>query len=65
MKLMQQKVGQWNNEDRLELAKLLVKGGYQVAIRREKPEGKPKFLTYIEVIGDAPARDVARMEMEG
>lgn len=27
MKLVEQKTGQWNQEDRLDLARLLVKGG--------------------------------------
>lgn len=57
MRLIEQKAGRWNEEDRLELSRLLIKGGYQVAIRKEKPEGKKQGVTYIDVQDDMPAKE--------
>jgi len=43
VKIYEQKDGQLNKEDRLELAKLLVKAGYTVRVGREKPQGKERM----------------------
>lgn len=52
MKLEEQKNGRWNEDDRLELARLLIKGGYQVAVRKSKAAGKGAARAYVEVVGD-------------
>lgn len=37
-----------NDEDRLELCRLLIKAGYTVRLVKEKPEGKNRYEKYIE-----------------
>ena len=37
-----------NEQERLELAKLLIKAGYVVKIGREKPPGKNSYVYYVE-----------------
>ena len=49
--IKEQKAGKLDEADRLELARLLVKAGYRVAIRKVKPEGKQRVLVMIEVDG--------------
>jgi len=49
--IKEQKAGKLDEADRLELARLLVKAGYRVAIRKVKPEGKQRALVMIEVDG--------------
>ena len=41
MKIYSLKSGSLNEQDRLELARLLIKAGYAVRLGREKPQGKP------------------------
>lgn len=48
VKIYEQKDGQLNKEDRLELAKLLVKAGYTVRVGREKPPGKRTYVYFVE-----------------
>ena len=48
VKIYEQKDGQLNKEDRLELAKLLVKAGYTVRVGREKPPGKRAYVYFVE-----------------
>ncbi len=48
MRIYEQKDGQLNKEDRLELAKLLVKAGYTVRVGREKPQGKRAYVYFVE-----------------
>ncbi len=38
---------QWNEEDRLQIANLLVKAGYAVRINRQIDPAKPKTYEYI------------------
>ena len=52
MKIYEQKDGQLNKEDRLELAKLLVKAGYTVRVGREKPPGKRSYVYFVEYTED-------------
>lgn len=51
MKISEQKNGKLNAEDRLEIAKLLIKAGYTVRVGREKPPGKRSnvYLEYARV----------------
>ena len=51
-KIYQQKIGKMNEEDRLQLASLLVKAGYTVRIGKEKIEGKTTTRYYIAFKGD-------------
>ena len=37
-----------NEQERLELAKLLIKAGYVVKIGREKPPGKNSYVYYVD-----------------
>ena len=37
-----------NDEDRLELCRLLIKAGYTVRLVKEKPEGKKRYEKYIK-----------------
>ena len=53
MKIYEQKDGQLNKDDRLELAKLLVKAGYTVRIGKEKPKGKSTNIQFVEYMEDA------------
>lgn len=52
MKITEQKNGRWNEEDRLELAKILLKAGYTVRIGKEKPPGKSTNVIYVEYLED-------------
>ena len=51
-KIYQQKIGKMNEEDRLQLASLLVKAGYTVRIGKENIEGKTTTRYYIAFKGD-------------
>lgn len=44
------KSGSLNEQDRLELARLLIKSGYTVRLGREKPQDKPNgtFVYFVE-----------------
>lgn len=50
MRIYSLKQNSLNEEDRLELARLLAKAGYTVRLGREKPPGKPNgaFQYYVE-----------------
>jgi len=48
MKIQEQKNGKWNETDRLEIAKLLVKAGYTVRIGREKKEKSNTYTHFVE-----------------
>lgn len=53
-RIQSQKLGSCNEQDRLDIARLLIKAGYSVRIGREKPEGKKNgayvyFIEYWEV----------------
>ena len=50
MRIYEQKHGNWNEKDRLELATLLIKAGFTVRIGREKPPGKASapYKHYVE-----------------
>jgi hypothetical protein len=50
MKFTEQRDGHWTEQDRLDLARLLVKGGYTVRTGREKPQGKNVYQYYVEVV---------------
>ena len=57
MKIYSQKSGALNEQDRLEIAKMLIKAGYAVRIGREKPVGKQNgayvyFIEYWEEKGN-------------
>jgi hypothetical protein len=52
VKIFEQEDGQLNKEDRLELAKLLVKAGYTVRVGREKPPGKRSYVYFVEYTED-------------
>ena len=51
-KITDQKNGQLNSNDRLELARLLIKAGYTVRIGKEKIPGKNRNIYFIEYKGD-------------
>lgn len=53
MKITDQKHGKLNEQDRLELARLLVKAGYTVSLGKEKTAGKTTNTFFIEAIGDS------------
>lgn len=46
-----------NEQERLELARLLIKAGYIVKVGKEKPEGKPNaaYVHYVEYWKDEEA----------
>lgn len=46
MRIQDQKNGKLNEEDRLEIAKLLIKAGYTVKISREKKNSKSSVNVY-------------------
>ena len=48
MKIFEQKCGRLNEEDRLELARLLVKAGYKVSLGREKAPGRTANVYFVE-----------------
>lgn len=48
MKITEQKNGKLNEQDRLQLATLLIKAGYVVKIGKEKPAGKNTSVIYVE-----------------
>lgn len=48
MKIIMQKNGNWNEQDRLALAALLIKAGYVVSIGKEKIAGKNTYVYYVE-----------------
>jgi hypothetical protein len=51
-KITDQKNGQLNNDDRLEIARLLIKAGYTVKIGKDKIPGKNRNIYFIEYKGD-------------
>lgn len=51
-KITDQKNGQLNNDDRLEIARLLIKAGYTVKIGKDKIPGKHRNIYFIEYKGD-------------
>ncbi len=52
MKITNQKQGAATAADLISAASLLLKFGYQVAIRKAKLDGAKVYTHYIEVIGD-------------
>lgn len=46
MKIQEQKNGKWNETDRLDIAKLLIKAGYTVKIGKEKKNTKSSVNVY-------------------
>ena len=52
VKISEQKNGKLNAEDRLEIAKLLIKAGYTVRVGREKPPGKRSYVYFVEYTED-------------
>ena len=51
-RITDQKDGQLNSDDRLELARLLIKAGYTVRIGKEKIPGKNRNIYFVEYKGD-------------
>jgi len=53
MRIYEQKNGALTEADRLDIARLLIKAGYQVSIDRERPPGKDngKFIWFVEFNG--------------
>lgn len=51
-KITDQKDGQLNSNDRLELARLLIKAGYTVRIGKDKIPGKNRNIHFVEYKGD-------------
>lgn len=52
-RIITQRVGALNSEDRLELARLLIKAGYAVKIGKEKTAGKPNStIHFVEYWAD-------------
>jgi len=47
-RIIEQKYGRLNEDERLEIGRLLLKAGYQVKLGREKPPGKRTNVYYIE-----------------
>lgn len=47
-RIVSNKTVTFNNEDRLQLATLLIKAGYSVRIGKEKTEGKSTTTTFVE-----------------
>jgi hypothetical protein len=47
-KITDQKDGQLNSDDRLEIARLLIKAGYTVRIGKDKIPGKNRNIHFIE-----------------
>ena len=52
MKISEQKNGKLNAEDRLEIAKLLIKAGYTVRVGPEKPPSKRSYVYFVEYTED-------------
>ncbi|MFI3254404.1 MAG: resolvase [Eubacteriales bacterium] len=52
MKIQEQKLGKLKEDDRLELASLLVKAGYKVQLGREKLGTSTSYNHFIEIFGD-------------
>ena len=52
LKIYLQKYGSWNENDRLEAARLFVKLGYGVRVGKEKVQGKNTLAYFIEIEGD-------------
>jgi hypothetical protein len=52
MKIFEQKHGRLNEDDRLTMARLLIKAGYTVRIGKEKAVNKSTAMVFIEVISD-------------
>ena len=50
MRIQEQKHGKLSEQDRLDLASLLVKAGYIVRIGREKAPGKTTSMAYVEAL---------------
>lgn len=55
MKIQEQKLGKLKEDDRLELASLLVKAGYRVQLGREKLGTGTCYTHFIEIFGDKEA----------
>jgi hypothetical protein len=53
-----QKSGALNEQERLDIARLLIKAGYTVRIGREKPDGKANgaFTYFVEFCGESEGR---------
>jgi hypothetical protein len=51
-RITDQKDGQFNSDDRLELARLLIKAGYTVRIGKDKIPGKNRNIYFVEYKGD-------------
>lgn len=51
MKIYAQKGSRLNDDDRLEIARLLIKAGYTVRIGREKKDGQGVYLNFVEYLG--------------
>lgn len=49
-RIYEQRTGSLSESDRLEIARLLIKAGYQVSIKRERPPGKDtgRWIYYVE-----------------
>lgn len=48
IRILPQKGGALNENDRLDLARLLIKAGYRVRIRKEKLNGSNTYTYFIE-----------------
>lgn len=48
MKIIEQRNGKLNEQDRLQLATLLIKAGYSVKIGKDKIPGKTTNIIYVE-----------------
>ena len=52
MKITDVRDGRLTDPERLELARLLIKGGHTVRTGKEKPQGKTTFQHYVEIVED-------------
>ena len=59
MRIQPQKNGSLTESERLDIARLLVKGGYTVRIGKEKPTNKPNaaYVCYIEFTAPGPKNE--------
>lgn len=52
IKITDQKNGNLNEADRLDIARLLIKAGYTVRVGKEKPAGKNRNIHFVEFTED-------------
>ena len=52
LKITDQKNGNLNEADRLELARLLIKAGYTVRVGKDKAPGKNRNIHFVEYVED-------------